>query len=271
MRIWSTPPAHYRVLCTHKNIISNVTIELNLSDSRRRSWAFSASHRLEYIKRTNKLHSENRSSSIQLRHQRHQRRYWLSGISKWALAARGEEALGTKPCTHSNSIKPAWAQHFSSAAALCCLENWKILVMLLASSCYLPEADAVMCESLGTGRVWSAFLNSAAMLMSFLPRVLMFNLKADGFKVKVFGMMCVFVLQYIVVLIQGGLGYGHLSLFQNNYYLYYCYTLMYINTLITLINVLVLNVTHAGGNSALVVDYFPRRINTQHYGSLECF
>lgn len=48
--------------------------------------------------------------------------YWLSGIAKWSLAVRGKEALCTQLCTHSNSISLAWAQQFSSAAALSCLE-----------------------------------------------------------------------------------------------------------------------------------------------------
>lgn len=161
------------------SIISNITTELNqrLSDT--------LSTKAEYYKlhtalsvseeQTTSADSQNRSSSVQLRHQRHQRSYWLSGISKWALATRGEEALRTKPCTHANSIRLAWAQHFSSAAALCCLENWKILLMLLASSCYLPEADAVICESVGTERVCSfaaLFFRHCCYVNVFFPRSL---------------------------------------------------------------------------------------------------
>lgn len=143
----------------------------------------------EQTKSADSQNSSSSSSSVQPRHQRHQRRYWLSGISKWTLATSAEEALGTKPLALSNSIRRAWAQHFSSAA-LCCLENWKILVMLLASSCYLPEADAVECESLGTGQDCSSaalcfFLNAAVMLMSLFPGVLMCHPKADGFQLKV--------------------------------------------------------------------------------------
>lgn len=140
------------VLFSDTNIILNITPELNqhLSDT--------VSTKAEHYKlhtalsksrdQTASARSQNRSSTFQLRHQRHQQIYWLSGISKRALAMRGKDALVTKPCTHSNSIRLAWAQHFTSAAGLCCLENWKILLMLLASICYLAEADAVTCESL---------------------------------------------------------------------------------------------------------------------------
>lgn len=128
-----------------KNIISNITRDLNQHLSNTLS---AESYKLHtslsaFKEQTKSADSQNRSSSLQLRHQRS---YWLSEISKWALATSGgEEALGTKPSTRSNSIKLALAQHFGSAAALCCLENWKILVMLLASRCCLPEADAVVC------------------------------------------------------------------------------------------------------------------------------
>lgn len=152
------------------NIISNMTRELN----QHLSSAASAQHyKLHtsppaFKEQTNSADSQNRSSSLQLRHQWS---YWLSAISKWAPATRGgEEALGTEPSTRSNSIKLAWAQHFGSAAALCCPENWKILVMLLASRCCFPEADAVLCESQGTGK--ARYL--AANISFFLSRILNF-------------------------------------------------------------------------------------------------